>query len=70
MAQALPERTVQPVAAAPPTPALVGPGQETAFGFKTCNMNDGLDEGTVKDGYRKTITRTPFGPTCTWDPVK
>ena len=64
-------------AAAPPAPAqpaLVGPGQATAFGFLTCNMNDGLDPGTVKqvDGasYRKTVNSTPFGKTCTWDPVK
>jgi hypothetical protein len=59
--------------AAPPPPppaALVGPGQDTAFGWKTCNMNDGLEPGTVKDGYRKTITTTPFGKNCTWDPVK
>jgi len=61
------------VAAPPPAPAqpaLVGPGQETAFGWKTCNINDGIEPGAVKDGYRKTITKTPFGSTCTWDPVK
>lgn len=69
--QAAVERTAAPAApAAPPQPALVGPGEMTAFGFKTCNMNDGLDAGTVKDGYRKTITATPFGKTCTWDPLK
>jgi hypothetical protein len=59
-----------PAAAAPQQPALVGPGDMTAFGFKTCNINDGLDAGTVKDGFRKTITSTPFGKTCTWDPLK
>jgi hypothetical protein len=66
------ERTAAPppAAAQPAQPALVGPGQETAFGWKTCNMGDGLDAGTVKDGYRKTINSTPFGKTCTWDPVK
>ena len=65
------ERTAAPPPpAAPPAPALVGPGEVTAFGFKTCNMNDGIDPGTIQDGYRKTITSTPFGKTCTWDPVK
>jgi hypothetical protein len=70
-AQAATERTAAPPPpAAPAQPALVGPGQMTGFGFKTCNMNDGLATGTVQDGYRKTINQTPFGPTCTWDPVK
>jgi hypothetical protein len=64
------ERTAAPAPAAPPQPALVGPGESTPFGWKQCNMNDGLDPGTVKDGYRKTLTSTPFGKTCTWDPVK
>lgn len=69
--QAATERTAAPPpAAAPAQPALVGPGEMTGFGFKTCNINDGLDPGTVKDGYRKTITSTPFGKTCTWDAVK
>jgi hypothetical protein len=68
--QAATERTAAPAPAAPPQPALVGPGETTAFGWKQCNMNDGLDPGTVKDGYRKTITNTPFGKTCTWDPTK
>jgi hypothetical protein len=69
-AQAAAERTVAPTPAALPQPALVGPGDTTAFGWKQCNMNDGLDPGTVKEGYRKTINSTPFGKTCTWDPVK
>jgi hypothetical protein len=71
-AEAAVERTVVPTStpAAPPQPELKGPGQDTAFGWKTCNMNDGFDPGTVKDGYRKTITATPFGKNCTWDPVK
>ena len=70
-AQASTERTAAPAAPAPPPPPeLKGPGQMTGFGFKTCNMNDGNAPGTVQDGYRKTINNTPFGQTCTWDPVK
>ena len=69
--QAAAEGTAAPPSpAAPPQPAQAGPGDMTAFGYRTCNMNDGLDPGTVKDGFRKTITATPFGKTCTWDPVK
>jgi hypothetical protein len=70
-AQVSTERTAAPPPpSAPPPPPLVGPGELTNFGFKMCNMNDGLEPGTIKDGYRKTINRTPFGPTCSWDPVK
>ncbi len=47
-----------------------GPGDITAFGFRTCNMNDGLAAGTVMEGFRKTMNATPFGQTCTWNPVK
>lgn len=48
----------------------VGPGEMTAFGFRTCNMNDGLAPGTVMDGFTKTIHATPFGNTCTWSRAK
>jgi hypothetical protein len=51
-------------------PPKAGPGEMTNFGFRTCNMNDGVTPGTVMDGFRKTMNATPFGQTCTWDPVK
>ena len=60
-------------AAAPPPPpvqAAYGPGETTGFGFKTCVPNDTTPEGTVVGGFRKTISRTPFGSACKWDPVK
>ena len=61
-------------AAAPPPPppvqAAYGPGEITGFGFKTCVPNDTTPEGTVSGGFRKTITTTPFGKSCRWDPVK
>ena len=62
-----------PAAAAPPPPpvqAAYGPGELTGFGFKTCVPNDTTPEGTVSGGFRKTITTTPFGKSCRWDPVK
>ena len=40
-----------PAPAAPPAPP--GPGQETPYGIRVCNINDGVAEGTVMDGYRK-----------------
>lgn len=66
-------RSVQPaVPAAAPAPVVktpTGPGESTAFGFRTCDPNDSLPEGTVKEGFRKTTYKTPFGSACRWDPV-
>jgi len=61
-------RTEGPAAAAaPPPPPLKGPGQETQFGMRTCNMNDGNAAGAVVDGYRKVVYKTPFGESCGWE---
>jgi hypothetical protein len=54
--------------AAPPPPP--GPGQETAYGIRVCNINDGVAEGTVMDGYRKVIYSSPFGKSCGWERVR
>jgi hypothetical protein len=60
----------QPAApAAPPPPVKSGPGDMTQFGFKTCTVNDGQTEGAVVEGYKKTMHATPFGQSCTWEPV-
>lgn len=63
------ERTEAPAPAAPPPPVKSGPGEDTAFGFKTCATNDGNAPGTVIDGYRKVMHTNPFGTNCTWEPV-
>ena len=64
-------RTDGPVAPPPPPkPALVGPGEETGRGFKTCNINDGNAAGSVVDGYKKTVFTTPFGQSCAWEPAR
>lgn len=57
-------------AATPAEMPKAGPGEMTGFGFRICNMNDGVAEGAVMDGFRKTIHTTPFGETCTYNPVK
>jgi hypothetical protein len=54
----------------PPVQAAFGPGEITGFGFKVCVPNDTTPEGTVSGGFRKTVTTTPFGKACRWDPVK
>ncbi len=66
-----PART-ETAAPAPPPPApaaKAGPGDTTQFGFKTCSVNDGQADGAVQDGYRKVMHSTPFGQSCTWEPV-
>jgi len=60
--------TQPPAAAAPPPAVKSGPGETTAFGFKTCTVNDGQAEGAVVDGYKKVMHQTPFGQSCTWEP--
>ena len=56
-------------AAAPVVKTPVGPGETTQFGFRTCDPNDSLPDGTVKDGFRKVSYKTPFGSACRWDPL-
>jgi hypothetical protein len=73
--QGAPQRTQQPVAAtappAPPAPApaALGPGGDSGRGYRDCQRNDTNPPGTVVNGYRKTMTPTPFGSVCRWDPV-
>jgi hypothetical protein len=31
---------------------------------------DTTPAGTVRDGYRKLVTQTPFGNACRWELVK
>jgi len=58
-----------PATAAAPAPVKSGPGEITQFGFKICAVNDGNAEGTVMEGYKKVMHATPFGQSCTWEPV-
>ena len=51
-------------------PVKPGPGVETPYGIRSCNMSDGMPEGAVMDGYVKKIYSSPFGKTCGWERVK
>ncbi|MDP9054424.1 MAG: hypothetical protein M3N93_09015 [Acidobacteriota bacterium] len=67
-----PQASAQP--SAPPRPvaatAAAAPGQDvpTAPGMseKSCVPGDTSPAGTMVDGYRKSVTPTPFGPICRW----
>jgi len=61
---------VQPIADIKPTGPVNGPGTtSTGSSVKLCNPGDTSPAGAVVDGYRKIVTRTPFGEVCRWEPV-
>lgn len=83
---AQPQRAAQPVKASPPQPAAQeqgaavstvsslgdtkGPGGEAGAATRPCQPGDTSPAGTVSDGYRKVLARTPFGQTCYWEKVQ
>jgi hypothetical protein len=53
------------------SPAQDGrPGIDVGAGTKSCNPGDTSPAGTIADGFRKVVVRTPFGSACRWEPVK
>jgi hypothetical protein len=46
-----------------------GPGPGQAGEVRPCQVGDDSDAGTVTDGYKKVVSRTPFGSVCRWEPV-
>jgi hypothetical protein len=77
-----PSSAAAPVAAAArPVPAPVqtqvvsslpdaGPGVQLSEDLKACVAGDTIPAGTVRGGYRKLVTTTPFGQACRWELVK
>ena len=65
-AAASPGAVVQSVTAL----ADAGPGPQVTANMRACVAGDTSPAGTVKDGYRKVLTQTPFGSNCRWEPVK
>lgn len=59
----------------PPQPVIrqasvSGPGAAIGGEVRACQPGDTDPPGTVREGYRKVVTQTPFGPMCRWEPVK
>jgi hypothetical protein len=46
-----------------------GPGQDFGGGWRGCNPGDTTPAGTVANGLRKVVRKTPFGDVCRWEPV-
>lgn len=61
-------RPAQSAAAAPPPPppTKAGPGQDINPEVKACVPNDSYGNGAEVDGYRKSVTPSPFGVNCQW----
>jgi hypothetical protein len=78
---AAPANPADTASAAQPAPATTlvqsvgssaneGPGEQLTGDLKSCQPADTSPAGTVRDGYRKVVNRTPFGMACHWEPVK
>ena len=37
---------------------------------KACASGDASPDGTTADGYRKVVTKTPFGSQCRWEQIR
>lgn len=46
------------------------PGIQLDTDIRACVPGDNSPAGTVSDGYRKVVQRTPFGNMCRWEAVK
>jgi hypothetical protein len=63
-------------AAAPKTeavkiaPVKAGPGTELGATTRACVPGDTTPAGTVENGFRKVVSRTPFGESCRWEAVR
>lgn len=52
------------------TPAKAGPGIQLTPQMRGCQPGDTSPAGTVMEGMRKIVTKTPFGDSCRWEPVR
>jgi hypothetical protein len=70
------ENTPAPVQAASASKTVslgenkAGPGTAMTEETKACVAGDTSAPGTVQDGMRKVVTKTPFGDSCRWEKVK
>lgn len=64
--------TATPAPASPPVVAVrIGePGTELSEGLRACQPGDTAPAGTTSGGYRKVVSRTPFGESCRWETAK
>ena len=68
-------RTAAPAAAAPKAAAPqprgeAAPGVDIGAGLRACQPGDTAPAGTIVGNMRKVVTRSPFGDSCRWEPLK
>jgi hypothetical protein len=51
-------------------PVKAGPGTELGERSRACVPGDTSPAGTVQDGYRKVVNKSPFGDVCRWEAVQ
>lgn len=51
-------------------PQAQGPGVELTAEMRACQPGDPSPPGTVMNGMKKVVTKTPFGEACRWEAVK
>jgi hypothetical protein len=56
--------------APPPKPPDGKPYGKDTGGFRACVPGDTSPAGAIADGFRKTVSKSPFGESCTWVPVQ
>lgn len=69
-AQPMPEQTVSTVATVSTIQEVKGPGGEAGENLRYCQPGDSTPPGTIMDGYRKVVKRSPFGQQCLWEKVQ
>lgn len=47
-----------------------GPGAEAGENLRYCQPGDATPAGTIVDGYRKVVKKSPFGESCLWEKVQ
>jgi hypothetical protein len=50
-------------------PVKAGPGIELGENSRACVPGDQTPAGTVQDGFKKVVNKTPFGDSCRWERV-
>ncbi len=50
-------------------PVKAGPGAELGERSRACVPGDTNPAGTVQDGFRKVVNKSPFGDVCRWEAV-
>ncbi len=68
--QPMPAQTVSSVATVNTIQEVKGPGGEAGENLRYCQPGDSTPPGTIMDGYRKVVKRSPFGQQCLWEKVQ